>query len=320
MQQEVYFDADVLPANTVVYLLCKWPITSAFLAFAAVAGISFLSFPDTNSVAACSHFLFHSKPVCSFLSLSPPFSSLPLPPSWFFLKLSFPIHPSSLTFLLTFTFFPSSFPYLITFAFVPHYSYTSLPPLSRSHSPVVFHLSLSWISTHTFHSLFRPSILPTIPSFPLLLLLFLPPFGDSVAAGVGMRACLTEFCMRGLSNFYSDSKKRIRTSYQSKSSLPKGWGTVCLCAGNWGGWGSVGRSAGLVGTGCGLKAKDNSKRWLEWIWLFHICAVPYKAETPYSSHVRQYALCRKRATPLNLLSKGSYKYYMIHVIYILTDA
>uniref|UniRef100_A0A7N8WVR6 Syntaxin-binding protein 5-like n=1 Tax=Mastacembelus armatus TaxID=205130 RepID=A0A7N8WVR6_9TELE len=30
-----------------------------------------------------------------------------------------------------------------------------------------------------------------------------------------------KFCMRGLSNFYSDSKKRIRTSYQSKSGLPK---------------------------------------------------------------------------------------------------
>lgn len=44
--------------------------------------------------------------------------------------------------------------------------------------------------------------------------------------------------MRGLSNFYSDSKKRIRTSYQSKSGLPKGWGTLCLCAGvGWGGGG-----------------------------------------------------------------------------------
>uniref|UniRef100_A0AAZ3P2C5 Syntaxin-binding protein 5-like n=1 Tax=Oncorhynchus tshawytscha TaxID=74940 RepID=A0AAZ3P2C5_ONCTS len=30
------------------------------------------------------------------------------------------------------------------------------------------------------------------------------------------------FCMRGLSHFYSDSKKRIRTSYQSKSGHPQG--------------------------------------------------------------------------------------------------
>uniref|UniRef100_A0A3Q3SDN5 Syntaxin binding protein 5L n=1 Tax=Mastacembelus armatus TaxID=205130 RepID=A0A3Q3SDN5_9TELE len=45
-----------------------------------------------------------------------------------------------------------------------------------------------------------------------------------------------KFCMRGLSNFYSDSKKRIRTSYQSKSGLPKGvWGTLCVFAGGMGG-------------------------------------------------------------------------------------
>lgn len=42
--------------------------------------------------------------------------------------------------------------------------------------------------------------------------------------------------MRGLSNFYSDSKKRIRTSYQSKSGLPEGWGTVSVCVGGMGGW------------------------------------------------------------------------------------
>uniref|UniRef100_A0A8C9X700 Syntaxin-binding protein 5-like n=1 Tax=Sander lucioperca TaxID=283035 RepID=A0A8C9X700_SANLU len=40
------------------------------------------------------------------------------------------------------------------------------------------------------------------------------------------RQSTSEFCMRGLSNLYSDSKKRIRTSYQSKSGLPKGWGTM----------------------------------------------------------------------------------------------
>uniref|UniRef100_A0AAX7UJ62 Syntaxin-binding protein 5-like n=1 Tax=Astatotilapia calliptera TaxID=8154 RepID=A0AAX7UJ62_ASTCA len=33
------------------------------------------------------------------------------------------------------------------------------------------------------------------------------------------RQSTSEFCMRGLSNFYSDSKKRIRTSYQSKICL-----------------------------------------------------------------------------------------------------
>lgn len=41
--------------------------------------------------------------------------------------------------------------------------------------------------------------------------------------------------MRGMSNVYSDSKKRIRTSYQSKSGLRKGWGTLCLCAAGGGG-------------------------------------------------------------------------------------
>lgn len=47
--------------------------------------------------------------------------------------------------------------------------------------------------------------------------------------------------MRGLSNFYSDSKKRIRTSYQSKLSSPEGWDTQCLCAGHLGGFvGGVG--------------------------------------------------------------------------------
>uniref|UniRef100_W5L680 Syntaxin binding protein 5L n=1 Tax=Astyanax mexicanus TaxID=7994 RepID=W5L680_ASTMX len=35
------------------------------------------------------------------------------------------------------------------------------------------------------------------------------------------RQSTSDFCMRGLSNFYSDSKKRIRTSYQSKSRLPE---------------------------------------------------------------------------------------------------
>uniref|UniRef100_A0A8C5HXF4 Syntaxin-binding protein 5-like n=1 Tax=Gouania willdenowi TaxID=441366 RepID=A0A8C5HXF4_GOUWI len=38
------------------------------------------------------------------------------------------------------------------------------------------------------------------------------------------RQSTSELCMRGLSNLYSDSKKRIRTSYQSKSGLPKGRG------------------------------------------------------------------------------------------------
>lgn len=36
--------------------------------------------------------------------------------------------------------------------------------------------------------------------------------------------------MRGLSNLYSDSKKRIRTSYQSKSGLRKvKAGENCVC-------------------------------------------------------------------------------------------
>ncbi|CAB1329129.1 unnamed protein product, partial [Coregonus sp. 'balchen'] len=36
------------------------------------------------------------------------------------------------------------------------------------------------------------------------------------------RQSTSDFCMRSLSHFYSDSKKRIRTSYQSKLGLPQG--------------------------------------------------------------------------------------------------
>lgn len=53
----------------------------------------------------------------------------------------------------------------------------------------------------------------------LLLFSSLAPSLLSWVAVLGHGGAVADFCMRGLSNFYSDSKKRIRTSYQSKSRL-----------------------------------------------------------------------------------------------------
>lgn len=103
---------------------------------------------------------------------------------------------------------------------------TAILPLPPPHLRFSVSSLLSSLTSPRFkpHSSFPPLLPPPSSS---------SYFGDSVAAGVGMRACLTELCMRGLSNFYSDSKKRIRTSYQSKSGLPKGRGSRCMCVGVW---------------------------------------------------------------------------------------
>lgn len=53
----------------------------------------------------------------------------------------------------------------------------------------------------------------------LLLFSSFAPCLLSWVAVLGHGGAVADFCMRGLSNFYSDSKKRIRTSYQSKSCL-----------------------------------------------------------------------------------------------------
>lgn len=149
------------------------------------------------------------KPVCSSLS---PFLPFFLP--------YFPLVPKFLNFIPS----PSIPPPLLTFFFVSYSPHISLPPLCF-YLPFLSSLISPPPSTYTYHSLLLPSILSTIPSLSSSSSYLLV----TVAAGVGMWACLTEFCMRGLSNFYSDSKKRIRTSYQSKSGLPKGWGTLCVC-------------------------------------------------------------------------------------------
>lgn len=194
-------------------------------------------FPASTVATSCandrSHQLQRVFPVCPPLTLTrlllalstlslcvllspPPFPVPPLPclgPKMSKLHSSILPH-LPLTFFLTLhpcfllLYFSSFQPYHLFFSFPP----SCPPPL-------------------TLPSLFLPTIPSTTHSFPLLPL----PFGDSVAAAaaaaVGMWACLTDFSMRGLSNFYSDSKKRFRTSYQSKSGLTKGWGTLCLCAG-----------------------------------------------------------------------------------------
>ena len=47
--------------------------------------------------------------------------------------------------------------------------------------------------------------------------LFLLPAAADAGAAADVLACPQDnFCMRGLSNFYPDLTKRIRTSYQSK--------------------------------------------------------------------------------------------------------
>lgn len=135
--------------------------------------------------------------------------------------------------LLTLVFF-STFPSLASFSpllslhpksFSSHLFWL-IPPLPLcSFLPPTPTLILHWHATLSFSSLLSTSSSSSSHRF-----------GDSVAAGVGMWACLTELCMRGLSNFYSDSKKRIRTSYQSKLSSPVDWDTQCLCAGHLGGF------------------------------------------------------------------------------------
>lgn len=292
----LFVSSDVLPVSKVVYF-CKWPVTSAVYLF-------FVLPLTLTSVAACTHFLFHSKPVCSFLSPFPPFSSPPFPPSQNVFTQFLP-HASFLSHLPT-----HSFPLYLHFSS----SCTSPPPLSLSLSFLSSLISINPEYLLTLLTLYLCP--PSIPTFlPSLSLSSPQPFGDSVAADVGMWACLTEFCMRGLSNFYSDSKKRIRTSYQSKSSLTKGWGTVLMCAGR--GWGSA------FGEIYIRVERDREETWSKGTnrgddWNesgFFISALFY-----HSSHVQQYVLCRMRATPLNWLSKGSHKCYMIHVMYILSDA
>lgn len=143
-------------------LLLVQMITSASLGFAAVASISFLSSPVTNSVAACSHFLFHSKPVCSFLSPFPRF----------FL----PSFPSILKFLNSIP-FPSNHPLFLSLHFLslrsPFHSFSSVPPYSLSVTSfsllpscplsslsslnLLQHFSLFILVLHPFHHSFLPS-------------------------------------------------------------------------------------------------------------------------------------------------------------------
>ncbi len=58
----------------------------------------------------------------------------------------------------------------------------------------------------------------------------------------------------------------------------------------------------------------------DWNESSYFVSVSCHIKLPCSSHIQRYVLCRRRATPLSLLSKGSHKYYMIHVMYILTEA
>ena len=190
-----------------------------------------------------------------------------------------------------------------TFAFLPlfHPTYNAtclLFPFST-----LSHIFLPCISTHASHSF----ILSTALFFPLLLLrLFFPPFRDSVAADVGMWACLTESCMRGLSNFYSDSKKRIRTSYQSKSGLPtvKAGGIQCVC--------TIGMGGSLQEVFCkfcsdvDLQQSDKPKRWLEVFFFlekYHLHFAPQRSPIPVMSAVSLFCHLLSRAAFLQLEDK-----------------
>ncbi len=79
--------------------------------------------------------------------------------------------------------------------------------------PSVHSLGLAQIAGHMRFvtlSLFCSSLLHFSSLTPYLL---------SVVVVLGHGGAVADFSMRGLSNLYSDSKKRIRTSYQSKSCL-----------------------------------------------------------------------------------------------------
>lgn len=100
----------------------------------------------------------------------------------------------------------------------PH---TIPPPFHSSKRPNAFTPYF-----HSIHPFLTPAPPPTSTPPTPQSLPFPPPASSHLSVTLWLLvwacgpACLTEFCMRGLSNFYSDSKKRIRTSYQSKSSLP----------------------------------------------------------------------------------------------------
>lgn len=90
--------------------------------------------------------------------------------------------------------------------------------LHAPHDILSFSPSIHWVLLRLQSRTFSHSEPVLFFSLPLLFSSLAPSLLTWVAV-MGHGGAVADFCMRGLSSFYSDSKKRIRTSYQSKSRL-----------------------------------------------------------------------------------------------------